>query len=331
MTSYNNSNILTDSVSLVKEEIEIPGYDTIAFRLEQYDAPDIDFMGEFPCLMKNRKDTFFPNGAIKACEGFVEGFHVTAYPHMVKISGSLVKLLNGHNIAGLRPDHVAGAIKKLSSLLLNLPLEKALIYRIDIATTFLMCNPFQDYTKLFIRAPRFYQEDSSDTKYFFNSKNLGKLNSNIILLFYNKEQWFIDKKIELPFPIKNTLRYEMRLRRLSRLLGQRNICPADLADEAFFQRLIDLYKKHFFSIATMGEINQHPRKYTSKSFMLYTALKSFLCDGLGNTLGSIDELPASKAQVWKIKKDVINLCNDSDLTSKSQLITELENKIQRCS
>ena len=106
-------------------------YDTIFARLTQGEVQGVDFLAETPCYLDNVAEHTYSDGVVVT--GDVGNLKVTLNHFQVKVrDGSLCKWYLGSNFKTMGRKDTQMAIERLSDTL-HLPIEKAIITRIDVA------------------------------------------------------------------------------------------------------------------------------------------------------------------------------------------------------
>ena len=118
-------------------------YDTVNFRLKQYEAGGIDFLAETPCYFDVTGTHNFNGETVLS--GNLNGLKITVRRSGVNVKGgSLCKWYLGDNFQSMGRGDVKKAIEKLSDTL-HLPIERASVTRLDIAQNFIVKHPTSVY------------------------------------------------------------------------------------------------------------------------------------------------------------------------------------------
>ena len=114
-------------------------YDNIDLKLCIEEAGGVDFLHDLPERLSSLRKTTFENGN-EVITGYLGLMKVKVTAQSVKIvDSSLCKWFLGDNFQGLTRGDTMRAIEKLSDLLL-LPMDRAMVSRIDVAHNFIMSH-----------------------------------------------------------------------------------------------------------------------------------------------------------------------------------------------
>jgi len=303
-------------------------YDTISLYLPAEKATGIDLIAEMPVYLSDLKENFNHASGIVTVSGKCDNFHVTASIKGIFLNGSLPKYHFGQNQSTLNLQSTKNAIAKLSQAL-NLPLSEAFVYRIDFAENYIMSHPVASYFES-LGESRYYKRLDQGSSLYYNS---GRRQ----IVFYDKvkEQSAKNYDIASKFAGQNVLRYEYRLKK--RVADQMN-CPevraSDLHDPVFYKQLLLRYHKEYSAIHKLS-----PLCFNSLVMGDVRALRSQLSlygiQALGGEKAVLEMLDSanrrnefsSTMQYNRSKKMVKEVCQMPLLAKKSELIQELDMKI----
>jgi hypothetical protein len=155
-------------------------------------------------------------------------------------------------------------------------------------------------------------------------------------LFYNKIAEGKKQGLGIPaiWQNENVLRYEMRF--TSRLPHQFNIseiAASALSDEKFYIELVKRWVAEYEAINKLHLINFNLSDMNSpKDFFKQLALMKINEIGQANMMALVEDLRAKKAfekpeYYSRLKKDIKELCKAPDITTSSELVEELDKKI----
>lgn len=260
-------------------------------------------------------------------KGSFENMNITENENGTLIYGSLAKLLFKNNLETLTRKSTQMAIEKLSDGIgLNIP--EAKVYRIDIATNFIMKDSFENYLP-YLGNLQYYKKS-------FIKNSLYYENSNKVCVFYNKIKEMSRKGIYIPDEYKqfkeNNLRFEQRfIHRLGKEFKQ-DIRAFKLYEETFYMNAIDKWYNTYNSIQKIKKLNF--------KIMALTNVKIFqnqlMLLGL-KLIGDYDEAMRiiqsnknnlSKMQVKRLRDKIKELYNTKELTKPEELTKELDEKMK---
>lgn len=308
---------------------EIPGYDTVCYWVEQSDVPEMvlleDLSSDMDEMPKENRDQY----GNKYLSGTIKGLKVDLHQNGINIRVSLPKFLLGNNIESIFLDEVKKAHEQISEIL-GFSIYKARVYRIDLASTFLMLQPFKDYIFQFLSKPRFYSESDKNGLYYFNCKKISK--ASTILAFYNKIQEQLKNGKQVDESILNTFRYEIRFRKFKRSIDWKEVRPIDLENITFFKHLVDRWVKHFNKILFNTEINPAfdflDNSKTFTHFLTSKGIRSFGSEKLIKLLNDQIKMEyLNKQKGDRFKRKINDLLSSSESTIENELIKELKGKM----
>jgi hypothetical protein len=245
----------------------------------------------------------------------------------VSLKGSLAKYFLPDNFHTLTRSDSKRAIEQLSDEL-HLPMNESIVKRIDFSENFLMNHKPESYY--------IYLGDSHHYNRLTQEKSLYYSNSLRTKLFYNKIAESKYKRLDIPevWSCQNVLRYELRF--LSRLPKQFNVSEVKaemLSDERFYISLFDRWHSEYQSINKINSFNFNFSNMNSpKDFMKQLQLYAISNIGQDRIMAEIEHLRASKKfdkpeYYSRLKKDIKQICSLPKLTESSELIDELDKKI----
>ena len=307
-------------------------YDTINFTLYSVDAPDISFLEETSIYLTNKNYCILENG-ISYIRGDMDNFTVLCYPDRVRVKGgSLARFYFGNNLSTLNRATTAKVISKLSDRL-HLPMEKAIVNRMDIGENIITKHPPSCYLS-----------------------HLGSLNyANRLMqpngLYYNKSDWlqlvFYDKikeykkhgSLTLPplYEGRNLLRYELRLKkRLPHLLNMREVRAKDLYSKITYIKVLKLWKFWYEQIEKINDTTINFENMRTKKDLYKMGIIA-LVDKVGGYNEFVEDLKnaqklgaINKKQAHDIREAVKDACNtDNAIVVPNANINELSGKIKQ--
>jgi hypothetical protein len=211
--------------------------------------------------------------------------------------------------------------------------QKAQITRLD-AQNFIVKQPVQVYYNHFgelkygSRAPVTVNGEI-ETLYYYQSKGL--------LIFYDKIKEQQAKKQPIPelYQNRNVLRYEQRyIGRLSKSFNVERVTAEMLYDEAFYIKVINLWKDSYFNIKKINDVTLNFEAMKGKTD-LYNMGVLALVQMQGGELNFISQIneaqksgQLSKKQAFDMRRAVTAACKTKDgITAQNDAILELDKKV----
>ena len=166
------------------------------------------------------------------------------------LNGSITKFKYNHNLATLSLSDIVLLIDELSDIL-NINLENAKIYSIEVGTNFDMDRPIQKYLEILGYISRFERNDRYKTSLYFQNKSKK-------MIFYDKMNEVNSKNVDYPrkFISKNILRYELILKRNMRQQLLQEVKLLDFKKIEFLYTLIDLWKVYYNKIKKLAPLQK---------------------------------------------------------------------------
>ena len=302
-------------------------YDSVNFKLLQSEAGGVDFLEETPYYLENVGEHNY-NGDI-VITGELRGLKVSLNRYQMKLrDGSLCKWYLGDNFKTMGRGDTERAIEKLSDTL-HLPMDKAIITRIDIAQNFIMQKPTEVYMNhLGVLKHSTRLQEPSGLYY--------KL-ANGCLCFYDKvkEQKSNHQPIPDLYVDRNVLRYEQRYTsRIASQLGVEAVTSSLLYDEAFYIRLLDGWKNSYRAIQKINDTSLNFGEMKTKQ-QLYKMGVLSLIEQTGGILAMYEQINEAQKSGELTKKQAYDLrqaVKESSqirkgLTIPNESIKELDKKI----
>lgn len=257
----------------------------------------------------------------------LDNLKITERLGSISIKGSLAKYFLGNNVNTLTRLETKWAIERMQDDL-KINLSDANVYRIDIASNFIMKYPYKNYFDFLIDAPYTHKGYINDSVYFSNKQRQ--------IIFYGKLKEMKDKGISIPYEYKefeNTmLRYEVRMKRgLKKQLGC-EVKLSDLYDKTFYDFMVKKWKENYFSINKMQRILLDRKAYsTPKVYKDYLLLKLINEKGIDNIMNDIDANRKefnSSLGATRCKTMIKELTQLEDYSEPNELIEELDEKVK---
>lgn len=302
-------------------------YDTINFKITQEEAGGMDFLEEIPCFLDNVGEHFY-NGS-PCITGNLKGLKVTANRHQVKIKdGSLCKFALGDNYQTLGRKDTQRAIELLSDTL-HLPIDRAIVTRLDIAQNFILKHPTAIYLNHLggLRHATRLQEPTG----LYYVLGGGRL------CFYDKNKEQTNNRNPIPelYKGRNVLRYEQRYtQRLASKLGISQLTGRVLYDEEFYISLLDQWRDSYKAINKINDVTLNFETMSKKKDLIQAGLIS-LAEQMGGQLEMIAHINEaqkrgnlSKKQAFDLRKTIKDAYQVKDgLIVPSDVIQELDKKV----
>lgn len=302
-------------------------YDTVFLRLTQAEVNGVDFLEEVPCFLEDVGEHIY--SGFPFITGNLNGLKVTANRYQLKVKdGSLCKYLLGDNFQTMGRGDTQRAIEKLSDNL-HLPMDKAVVTRMDIAQNFIVKHPPQVYLNHLgaLRYANRLQEPSG----LYYSLNGGRL------CFYDKNKEQKSKREEIPdlYNGRNVLRYERRYtQRIAAKFGVAEVTGAMLYNEAFYIKALNRWKADYQAIQKINDITLNFQAMKTKQELYKMGILS-LTEQAGGQVEMINQIneaqqrgELTKKQAYDLRVAVNEACQLKEgLTAPNEAIQELDKKV----
>lgn len=302
-------------------------FDTINFKLTRSDYNGADFLSEVPCYITDVSEHLYSNGIV--ITGSLGNLKISCNEYQVKVKdGSLCKWYLGDNLQTMNRKDTKMAIEKLSDLL-HIPMNKAMVTRIDVGQNFIMKHPpkvYMNHLGTMKNATRLEEPNSL----YYRKKDGG-------LCFYDKVREQKSKNEPLPelYKDRNVLRYEQRYkRRLAKHLNVSELRAAMLYDEAFYIELLNKWRDDYLSIQKINDIQLNFEAMRNKKDLNKMGVLSLIerIGGLNSFMSQIAEAQQqgklSKKQAYDLRQAAKDACSIKDgLVVENEAIAELNKKI----
>ncbi|WP_431158028.1 phage/plasmid replication domain-containing protein [Winogradskyella poriferorum] len=259
--------------------------------------------------------------------GYLDNYKVSISGQGVSFKGSLAKYFLPDNFHTLTRSDSCKAFEMMADEI-GLPITKAKITRIDFAQNFLMRYKPEAYYSYLGESQYYKRQPQSKSLYYSNSIRQK--------VFYNKIAEGKSKRMELPNVWKgeNVLRYEMRFKsRLTKQFNQPEITANILSDEKFYMVVFDKWLAEYQAINKINSFNYNTSDMNSpKDFRKQLELFAINIIGQDKIMQEIENLRHQKAfdkpeYYSRLKRDIRELCKIPELTTSSELVTELDKKV----
>jgi hypothetical protein len=260
--------------------------------------------------------------------GYLRNYKVRLNDVGLSLSGSLAKYYLLDNFHTLTRADTKRAIEMLSDEL-HLPIKDADVRRIDVAQNLLMKHKPEAYYPYLGECQYYIRQPITGSLYYSNSMRQK--------VFYNKIAEGKAKGQRLPdiWAGENALRFEQRFRkRLPDVFNMAAVKASTLSDADFYIGIIDRWYKEYKAINKINTLKLDMSNLNSpKDFMRQLSLMAVNMIGQDKILQEIENLRHQKAFTHpeyysQLKKQIKELCNMPDLTTTSELVTELDKKIE---
>ena len=302
-------------------------YDTIFARLTQGEVQGVDFLAETPCYLDNVAEHTYSDGVIVT--GDVGNLKVSLNHFQVKVKdGSLCKWYLGSNFQTMSRKDTQRAIERLSDTL-HLPIDKAIITRIDVAQNLITRYPpdvYFNHLGLLQYATRLQEPNG-----IYYSQTGGRL------AFYDKCREQKKKGEDVPelYEGKNVLRYEQRYtRRIARQLNVPEVTGSMLYDEAFYIGMLNRWRDTYKSIQKINDVVYNFENMKTKQ-QLYRMGVLSIVEQAGGQLEFIKQIneaqkrgELTKKQAFDLRATIKDVCQVREgLTAPNEAIKELDKKV----
>lgn len=237
--------------------------DTLDLVLRQYEYPEVSFLEEVPQYLTTViSDGINYNTNSRKVVGLYKNYTITITSKRICINkGSLCKYVHGDNVAHiLSREDIKNAINDLS-LVLNLPINKASVCRVDIGANIQVDNPIATYLNRF---SKYKYTQPSTMKHGINFKA-----TNIELAFYDKNKE-ANTKQQYPY----LLRYEIRIHNPKKIF-KKLLLAEDLYNPQIYDKLVNTWLDCFCHIK-LKPTNNHSPTYNDVKDL--TALRNYCFD-----------------------------------------------------
>jgi hypothetical protein len=263
--------------------------------------------------------------------GSLKNLKVSIYETGVSVKGSLAKYHLTDNLHTLTRSGTREAIEHLSDDI-GLPMDKAKVTAIDLATHFIMKYP-PNYYYSFLGAKKYFTrlQASNDTLYY-NTKPKQ-------LVFYDKSLEATAKEVDIPIVYQNAnlLRYEMRHKgRLNKQFNLNEFTGATLSNEKFYMDIINRWIKEYLNIQKIQRFTlQNVDNMKTPSDVIEMIFGMLLLKAGQNEVDFIlNDLKAKNAfqdpkYYSRVKSKIKDIMNKPEITEKSDLIKELDQNVKQ--
>jgi hypothetical protein len=303
--------------------------DTIKLYLPHEHLPR-ESLYTIPPLLTNTKITTDLQTGSDTFSGQLKNLNIRLNQQIIFISGSITKFVSGTNWQLLPHEEIQQAFESLSDIL-HLPIQQAIITRLDMGVNIFMNNHESLYYETLDYCPRYVRLPMPNGVYFTQNQKQ--------LLFYGKEKEQKEKGILIPefYKGRNTLRYEMRWRKgLPKQLNIKRLNVETLCQKKMYLNLINRMQQEYFKIKKQ-KITTLPLDCMQKPKLI---TDYFFLKGIEAEFGSMNKAIAfinkakqsgmfdNKMQPARLKEKIKSAYKNSALTSNPDFMLELDNKLK---
>jgi hypothetical protein len=305
--------------------------DTANFRLSSNEVEGVDFLNDITPYLNPDCLAFHNYNGIDVVTGNIDNLKLSISPHQVRVKdGSLCKWMLGDNYKAMGRADIKQAVERLSDTL-HLPMERAIITRLDVGLSIPVKEPPVNYFNhlgVLNYAQRLQQPNSL---YYHRHRQAERL------CFYDKNREQRDHREPIPDLYKDcyVLRYEQRyMSCLPALLKVQQVTGALLYDEAFYIFLLKQWREAYKAIRKVNDITFNFQAMRNKQ-QLYKMGVLSMVERVGGEVEMINQINEAQKrgdltskQAFDLRQAVKDACKvTGELTIKSELITELDKKI----
>lgn len=303
-------------------------FDNVDLKLISEEVTGVNFLHEIPVRLSRQSETTFHDGTT-TITGFLGAMKIRVTSQAVKVvESSLCKWFLGDNFQGLSRGDTRRAIEKLGDIL-HLPMNRAIVTRIDVAQNFTMLH---DKTVYFdhLGNLQYYQRLQQNNGLYYS-------NENKTLLFYEKvhEQSVKSNPIPELYRGKTCLRYEQRYkRRLQQTFNRPELRAEMLYEPGFYCELVDRWRREYQKIKKINDIQINYSMIKTKKDQANQALL-FYVNQRGGEIAVINEIreayktgDLTKKQAHDLRQQIEEACKCEQFTAKSDVIQELDKKVK---
>ena len=305
--------------------------DTVDFKLTRAEVDGVDFLNEITPYLNPEGVAVHDFGGSQVVTGNTGNLSVSISPYQVRVkNGSLCKWMLGDNYQSMGRGDVQRAVERLSDTL-HLPMERAIITRLDVGVSIPMKHPtgcYFNHLGVLNYATRLQQPSSL---YYYRHSQAERL------CFYDKNREQRDHREPIPDLYRdcNVLRYEQRyMARLPHLLGVEKVAAAMLYDERFYISLLNRWREAYQAIRKINEITLNFQAMKTKRD-LQTMGVLVLVEQWGGEVETIAHIKEAQKrgdltskQAFDLRQAVKDACKIREgMTAPSEAITEVDKKI----
>ena len=302
-------------------------YDNIDMRLGIEEAQGVDLLQDIPGRLTNQKNMTFERKPFVS--GYLGSLKVGVSEKALKIKdSSLCKWYLGDNFQGLSRGDTRHAIEKLSDLLL-LPMDRAIVTRLDVAANLIMRYDKAVYYN-HLGNLQYYKRFEQPNGLYYSTEDK-------VIIFYEKVHEQTDKGQPIPemYRGRDVLRYEQRYKRkLLQCFNLPELRASTLYDPDFYVNLVNRWRSEYERIKKLNDIHLDYNMIKTKKDQARQAIL-FYVQERGGELAVINEIKEAYKkgeltgkQTHDLKEQVEEACKCDLLTARSEVIEELDKKVK---
>lgn len=305
--------------------------DTVDFKLTRAEVEGVDFLSEITPYLNPEGLAFHDFSGSQVVTGKTGNLSVAISPYQVRVkNGSLCKWMLGDNYQSMGRGDVQRAVERLSDTL-HLPMERAIITRLDVGLSIPMKHPTDCYFNHLGVLNYARRLPHAHGLYYYRHSQAERL------CFYDKNREQRDHREPIPnlYRDTNVLRYEQRyMARLPHLLGVEKVTGAMLYDEAFYMSLLNRWREAYQAINKVNEITINFQAMKTKRDLQTMGVLA-LVEQWGGEVEMIAHIKEAQKrgdltakQAFDLRQVVKDACKIREgMTAPSEAITELDKKI----
>ena len=303
-------------------------FDTVYLRLTLGEVGGVDFLAETPCHLEDVAEHKYSDGTT-VITGKVGSLKVSLNRFQIKVcDGSLCKWQLGDNCRTMGRRDTQMAIERLSDTL-HLPMEKATVFRLDVAQNFICRHPTEVYLN--------HLGELMHAKRLRQPNSLYYHMANGLLCFYDKNQELTAKREPVPelYQGRNVLRYEQRYtQRIARQLNVQEVTCAMLYDEGFYIGLLNRWRDSYRKIQKINDYTLNFQAMRTKSDLYKMGVLS-LVERAGGQVEMIEQIrealkrgELTRKQAHDLRQAVNDACRVGDgMVVPSSEMREFDKKV----
>lgn len=304
-------------------------YDNLNMRLTSAEVGGVDFLNDVPRFCEECSTHIFPNGEY-SCTGKLGNLSVFIKKNSVVIkNGSFCKWLLGDNFQVMGRNDVKIGLEKLSDML-HLPMNKAIVSRIDIAQNIMLKHPIEVYLESLGYCGNIKPSRQVNGVYY--------LQKNLAFCIYEKvrEQKAARNLIPELFKNQNCMRVELRLKSRLATILKRGIITGDmLYDEDFYLEMINLWGNSYKSIKKINDMRIDFNRIKTVTELRRCCLIDWVLQN-GGLIAIINQIKNAQKmnrltpkQAYDLKREIEGSNNVRNVfTRPNEAIIELDRKVE---
>jgi len=297
-------------------------FDSVTFSLNKENFDVIRMNELFQKKFSFESETQYPHS--KSHHRYYLNWSFWLTEKYLNFSGSLTNLILGNSIENATHEDIKAALAKLEDIL-EIPLNKAKIRRIDISGTFNVEHEVSRYLEILLPPKNF------STIVYGHYETLEMVQKGVsISKFYDKVKEQKDKKKVVLINV-NKLRYELHVpKNVSKFFKMPILCFGDLLDEGIYAELIKKWRDSFFCIP-IKENFKPLRLNTTSSSSFFNSL-AMEAVALRGGFDAIDAILRNPSVDRKVRSDIRKSIKKRFIYQPeiSTLKDELNDKVEKC-